>query len=354
MSNEKKNLSPILIIAVLVLAVAAILYFVVLRKDNTDTTSGGTLRFGMVTDLGGLGDQSFNDSAYEGLKRAKEELGAEIIVVESKAMTDYENNLRNLAEQGYDMIWGIGFLLADAVKNVAEEYPDLTFGLIDSTFNDADGNLVVLPNAMNVLFKEQEGSFLVGVIAALTTKTNIVGYVGGMQIPLIEKFEAGYIAGVRAVNPDIKILSAYTGKFDDPARGKEMAIAQFGQKADVIYHVSGACGLGVIEAAKEQGLWAIGVDSDQNHLAPENVLTSMMKRVDVGVFNGCKTVYDNAFVPGVTTLGLLEEGVGYAPTTSEDVDAEILARVDELAARIIAGEIIVPETPADAKLFILE
>jgi len=353
-SNEKKNLSPILIIAVLVLAVAAILYFTVLRGDDTDTTSSETLRFAMVTDVGGLGDQSFNDSANEGLERAKAELGAEIIVVESKAMDQYETNLRNLAEQGYDMIWGVGFLLTDAIKNVAEQYPDIKFGLVDASFTDADGNLLVLPNVMNVLFKEQEGSFLVGVIAALTTKTNVVGFVGGMQFPLIEKFEAGYIAGVRAVNPDIKVLSAYTGKFDDPARGKEMAIGQFGQNADVIYHASGACGIGVIEAAKEKGLWAIGVDSDQNHLAPENVLTSMMKRVDVGVFNGCKTLYDNAFVPGVTTLGLPEGGVGYAPTTSEDVDAEILARVDELAAKIAAGEIVVPETPAEAKLFILE
>jgi basic membrane protein A len=353
-SNEKKNLSPILIIAVLVLAVAAILYFTVLRGDETDTTSTEGLRFGMVTDVGGLGDQSFNDSAHEGLQRAAAELGAEITVVESKAMDQYETNLRNLAEQGYDMIWGIGFLLTDAVKNVAEQYPDIKFGLIDASFTDADGNPLVIPNVQNVLFKENEGSFLVGVIAAMTTKTNVVGFVGGMQLPLIEKFEAGFIAGVRAVNPDITILSAYTGKFDDPAKGKELALAQFGQNADVVYHASGSCGIGVIEAAKERGLWAIGVDSDQNHLAPENVLTSMMKRVDVGVFNGCKAVAEGTFEPGIVTLGLPEGGVGYAPTSYEDVDAEILAHVDELAAKIAAGEIMVPETPAEAKMFVLE
>ena len=354
MSNDKKNLSPILIIAVLVIAVAAILYFVFLRGDNANTTSGETLKFAMVTDVGGLGDQSFNDSAYEGLKKAEAELGAEIQVIESKAMDQYETNLRSLADQGFDMIWGVGFLMTDAVKNVAEQYPDIHFGLIDAAFTDADGNPLVLPNTMNVLFKEHEGSFLVGVIAALTTKTNVVGFVGGMQFPLIEKFEAGFIAGVRAINPDIKILSAYTGKFDDPAKGKELALAQFGQNADVIFHASGACGIGVIEAAKEKGLWAIGVDSDQNHLAPENVLTSMMKRVDVGVFTGCKAIHDDAFVPGVTTLGLVEAGVGYAPTTSNNVNAEILAKVDELAAKISAGEIVVPEIPAEASAFVLE
>lgn len=345
MSGQKKNTTFIvLLVVVLVVAVGAALYFTVFKDQLA--TSQKTLKFAMVTDVGGLGDQSFNDSAYAGLKRAAEELGAEIQVVESKKMDDYEPNLRSLADQKYDLIWAVGFLMTDALKNVAAQYPDVKFGLIDS--------VVDLPNVMSVTFKEHEGSFLVGVIAAMTTKTKTVGFVGGMQFPLIEKFEAGFKAGVKAVDPAIKVLTAYTGKFDDPGKGKELALAQFSKNADVIYHASGACGIGVIEAAKEKGLWAIGVDSDQNALAPDNVLTSMMKRVDNGVFQGCEAVANGTYEGKVVALGLKEEGVGYAPTTDKNASPEAMAKADEFAAKIADGTLVIPEVPADVANFSVE
>lgn len=337
MFSGKRMAIVVLLVAALVLGVAT-------------TSAAPKYKFAMVTDVGGLGDQSFNDSAYAGLKLAEKNLGAEIKVLQSKKMEDYVPNLRSLADQKYDMIWAIGFLMTDAVKEVATQYSNTKFGIIDSVVTDSDNKMV--PNVLNVTFKEHEGSFLVGVIAAMTTKTKVVGFVGGMKMPLIEKFEAGFIAGVRAVSPKIKILSAYTGKFDDPGKGKELAMAQFGQKADVVYHASGACGIGVIEAAKEKGLWAIGVDSDQNHLAPKNVLTSMMKRVDTGVFTGCQDVTKNAYKGGtVVELGLAQNGVGYAPTTAKNASKAAIAKADFFAKLIKNGKIVVPDKPADAWTF---
>ncbi|MGE5599428.1 MAG: BMP family lipoprotein [Bacteroidota bacterium] len=324
------------------IAVFGVLVLVLSLMVSLSGAGAAKLRFAMVTDIGGLGDQSFNDSAYAGLKRAEKELGAEIKVLQSKKMEDYVPNLRSLAEQKYDLIWAVGFLMTDATNEVAAQYPKINFGIIDSVVNQ--------PNVQSVCFKEHEGSFLVGVIAAMTTKTKVVGFVGGMKLPLIEKFEAGFTAGVRAVDPKIRVLSAYTGKFDDPGKGKELAMAQFGQKADVVYHASGACGIGVIEAAKEKNLWAIGVDSDQYHLAPKNVLTSMMKRVDVGVFSGCRDVAKNAFKGGRTVvLGLAEEGVGYAPTTEKNASKEAIAKADEFAKLIVSGKLVVPEKMADVR-----
>lgn len=296
----------------------------------------------MVTDIGGLGDQSFNDSAYRGLQRAGKELGAEIKVVESKKMDDYETNLSNLADQKYDEIWAIGFLMADALKNVAQRYPNTKFGIIDS--------VVDVPNVMSVVFKEEEGSFLQGVLAGKLTKTNVIGFVGGMEFPLIIKFESGFIAGVKSVNPKARVLVGYTGKFDDPGKGKELAMTQFSQGADIIYHASGACGIGVIEAAKEKKLLAIGVDSDQSHLAPGAVLSSMLKRVDNGVFMGAKALYDGKWKAGTTVLGLKEDGVGTGfgidrfPKEGVKVASAVRKLHDKAAGLIKSGKLAVPAT----------
>lgn len=296
----------------------------------------------MVTDIGGLGDQSFNDAAYAGLQRAGKELGVEIKVVESKKMDDYETNLSNLADQKFDEIWAIGFLMADALKNVAKRYPNVKFGIIDS--------FVDVPNVMSVTFKEEEGSFLQGVLAGKLTKTNVIGFVGGMEFPLIIKFESGFIAGVKAVNPKARVLVGYTGKFDDPGKGKELAMTQFSQGADVIYHASGACGIGVIEAAKEKKLLAIGVDSDQSKLAPTAVLSSMMKRVDNGVFSGAKALVDGKWKAGLTVMGLKEDGVGTAfgidkfPKDGVKVPADVRKLHDQAVELIKSGKLVVPET----------
>lgn len=298
-------------------------------------------KVGMVTDVGGLGDQSFNDAAWRGLQLAKDDLGIEITVVESSTMTDYVPNLTTLAEQDYDMVWAIGFLMTDALEQVATMYPDVTFGIIDAVVDQ--------PNVASVTFKEEEGSFLVGAIAGLMTEKDTIGFIGGMEMPLIKKFEAGYKAGVKAVNPDAKVLTGYTGAFDDPGAGKELALTQFNQGADIIYHASGACGIGVIKAAAEKELYAIGVDSPQAHLAPYNVLTSMIKRVDVAVYTEVKALYEGKFEPGHKVYGLAEDGVGYSKQALTKVPPKYMKIVDEYKEKIINGELVVPTKPEDVK-----
>lgn len=293
-------------------------------------------KIGMVTDVGGLGDQSFNDAAYRGLLRLEEEFGVKINVVESAMMTDYVVNLSSLAEQGYDMVWAIGFLMQDALAEVAELYPETKFGMIDS--------VVGFDNVSSVTFKEEEGSFLVGVLAGLKSQTGKVGFIGGMEVSLIQKFEVGFVAGVKAVNPQAEVIVGYTGAFDDPNKGKELALTQFSQGADIVYHASGACGIGVIKAAEEKGLYAIGVDSPQAHLAPEHVLTSMLKRVDNGVYSVSKDLVRGQWEAGHVVLGLSENGVGYSEQAKKMFDKDAIDIVNGYKMRIIAGEIVVPFT----------
>ncbi|NLJ79687.1 MAG: BMP family ABC transporter substrate-binding protein [Firmicutes bacterium] len=304
------------------------------------------IRVAIVFDVGGLGDQSFNDAAYVGLMKLKDEMGAHTRYVESRTPSDYEPNLSMLAREGYDVIWSIGFLLEDAVRKTAVQYPDTMFGIIDSGFEDEE-YAGTLQNVMGVLFKEHEGSFLMGVLAAMTTESNVVGFVGGIELPVIERFEAGYKAGVWSVNPELNILTNYTGAFDDPARGKAAAdsMARFG--ADVIFHAAGATGLGVIESAEEQGIWAIGVDSDQHHVAPDAVLNSMIKRVDVGVFEGTLMMLEPDFKGRTVFLGLAEAGVGLAPAESNNASEEATAAALEWAQKIASGELIVSEFVAE-------
>lgn len=292
----------------------------------------------MVTDVGGLGDQSFNDAAYRGLEQAKDEFGIEITVVESSTMSDYVPNLSSLAEQGYDIVWAIGFLMTDALDEVAQMYPNTTFGFIDGVLDHS--------NVASVTFKEHEGSFLAGVAAGMMTEKDKVGYIGGMEFPLIQKFEAGYRAGVKAVNSDAEVLIGYTGAFDDPQGGQEMTFTQFSQGADIIYHAAGACGIGVINAAKEKGLYAIGVDSPQYHLAPDNVLTSMIKRVDVAVYNEVKSLHEGNFEAGHKIYGLAENGVGvYMEQLEKMVPEEVVNKVKEYKEKIVGGELEVPTHP---------
>jgi basic membrane protein A len=303
-------------------------------------------KVGIVFDIGGRGDQSFNDAAYEGLMMLKKELGAQTTYIESKTPSDYEPNLASLAREGYEVVWGIGFLMADAMKKVAQQYPNVKFGIIDSGYSDEEYKS--MKNVLGVLFKEHEGSFLQGVLTALTTKVNKVGFVGGMDFPVIERFEAGFKAGVWTINPKIEIFVNYTGAFDDPAKGKAVASSMFRRGADVVFHASGACGIGVIEAADEVGKWAIGVDSDQNHLSPKHVLNSMIKRVDLGVFNGTKMLLAPKFVGHTVTLGIAEDGVGLAPEKSNNASKEATARALEWAEKIRKGQYVVTEYRAEA------
>lgn len=293
----------------------------------------------MVTDVGGLGDQSFNDAAWRGLGRAKDELGVEISVVESGMMTDYEPNLSNLAESGADLIWAVGFLMTDAVENIAPMYPDIKFGLIDAVVEE--------PNVASFTFKDNEASYLAGVFAALWSETGIVGFIGGMDVPVIERFEAGFRAGVMDTNPDAQILIGYAGSFDDPGKGKELALTQYNRGADIIYHASGATGLGLIEAARDTGKFAIGVDSDQTLVDPKHVVASMLKKVDNAVFHGVEALINGEFKAVHQELGLAEGGVGLAYSSGVEIPASIKAAVDTANDAIVAGEIVVPATRAE-------
>jgi len=311
------------------------------------------LKAAMVTDVGGLGDKSFNDLSYEGLKRAEEELGVEIEVLESKEITDYESNIDQLASAGFSPIFAVGFLMTDTVVKMAPEYPDTLFGGVDEFFDPT------IENVTGLNFKEQEGSYLAGVVAGLATKDafdaklngdNVIGFVGGMDVPLIKKFEAGFIAGAKSVNPDVKVISLYAGNFTDIAKGKELGLSLIEQKADVIYAAAGAVGLGTIQACQERGALFIGVDADQFLTVPGSgdvMLTSMMKRVDNAVFLTIKAAVDGEFAGGENQVfGLAEGGVELAPFHDFDtkVPAAIKDAVKKATDDITGGTVKVPET----------
>jgi basic membrane protein A len=305
------------------------------------------LRVGMVFDVGGKGDKSFNDSAYRGLLNAASDFGVEYAEFEPGQDADRETGLRKLAQADYDVIIGVGFLFSEAMRNVAVDYPDIQFACVDF---DARPGETLPPNLAGLTFREEEGSFLVGMIAALFSKTGRLGFVGGMNIPLIHKFEAGYVAGAKHVNPDVSVTVAYAGAtpqaFADPAKGKELALLQYGRGVDVIYHASGSTGNGVIEAARESRKHAIGVDSNQNYMAPGFVLTSMIKRVDNAVYMTVKSALDGTFKGGLREFGLAEDGVGYAVDEYNEslISDEMRAAVEEAKAAIVAGSIVVPKS----------
>jgi len=294
----------------------------------------------VVFDMGGKFDKSFNEAAYRGIERWKKETGKPYLEFEIANETQREQALRRMAERGASPIIGIGFAQAGAMEKVAKEFPKLQFAIIDS--------VVQAPNVQSVVFKEQEGSFLVGMMATLASKTGKVGFVGGMDIPLIRKFQCGYEQGAKYANPKTEIYANMTGTtgaaWADPSRGGELAKAQFGRGADVVFAAAGGTGIGVYQAAKDAGKLAIGVDSNQNHLQPGTMLTSMLKRVDVAVYKAAL-----AFKPGVTVLGLKEEGVDYAMDdyNAKLVPADMKKKVDAAKADIVAGKIKVADYMAD-------
>lgn len=301
----------------------------------------------MVTDVGGVNDQSFNQSAWEGLKRAKSELGVKVAYKESKQDADYGPNMETLTDAEYDLIWGIGFLMGDAIKSTAQINPDQKYAIIDFAYGPETPQ-----NVGCAVFQEEQPSFLVGYIAGKMTKTNKVGFVGGIKFPLIEKFEYGFMAGVKLANPNCEVLRQYAESFTDAAKGKAIANNMYQQGADIVFHASGGVGDGVIEAAKEKDKWAIGVDKDQNFLAPDNVLTSAMKRVDNAIFDMTKKLTMGQFKGGETVVyNLSNDGVGIAPTSSKHVPQSILTEVEGLIAKIKAGDISVPATNAEYKAF---
>ncbi|MDF1603904.1 BMP family ABC transporter substrate-binding protein [Nocardioides sp. YIM 152315] len=319
--------------------------------DGNTAAPTSDVKVGMAYDVGGRGDQSFNDSAAAGLDQAKEEgLIAEAQESEAEdgeAESAREERLRTFADAGYDPIIAVGFAYAASVGKVAEEYPDIHFAIID------DSSLADVPNVASLVFAEEQGSFLVGAAAALKTESDHVGFVGGVETPLIQKFEAGYAAGVKAVNPDVKIDVKYLTQvpdfsgFADPAKGKTAAQGMYDNGADIVYHAAGGSGGGVFEAASEAGAKAIGVDSDQYNTADPSVkdviMTSMLKNVNVAVYEYLKQVSGGTFPSGVTTYDLAVDGVGYS--TSGGFIDDITDQLDEYKQQIIDGEITVPDKP---------
>jgi basic membrane protein A len=295
----------------------------------------------VVYDMGGKFDKSFNEAAFNGAERWKKETGKSFMEFEIANETQREQAMRRMAERGANPVIGIGFSQASSIEKVAKEFPKLQFAIIDM--------VVPLPNVESVVFKEQEGSFLVGMMAALASKTGKVGFVGGMDIPLIRKFQCGYEQGAKYANPKVEVTANMTGTtpaaWGDPARGGELAKAQFAKGVDVVFAAAGGTGIGVYQAAKDAGKLAIGVDSNQNHLQPGTMLTSMLKRVDVAVYNISKATKPGA----ITVLGLKEGGVDYAMDNNNAklVSADMKAKVDAAKADIIAGKIKVADYMAD-------
>ncbi len=303
------------------------------------------LCIGLVFDVGGLGDKSFNDAAFRGLVQAEKELGAEIHYIEPASPSDRESALRQFAAEDYDLVIGVGFIFSDDIRELASEFPSIDFACVD--YSPGKGEATI-DNLAGLRFREHEGSFLVGAIAALESKTKKLGFVGGMDIPLIHKFEAGYRAGIAEVCPDCGMAATYAGTtpeaFADPVKGKELARTQYGRGVDIIYHASGKTGAGVFNAARELGKRAIGVDSDQFADAPCCVITSMIKQVDVAVFDAITRAAEKRFEGGLIELGLAQGGVGfiYDENNRDRISAQTLAAIERLKQRIISGEIVVP------------
>jgi basic membrane protein A len=318
-------------------------------SPGATTTAASTIKVGLAYDVGGRGDQSFNDSAATGLDKAKAEFGVEVKELEAgNGETDAqkEERLRLLASDGYSPVIAVGFAYATALKKVATEFPDVKFAIVDDSSIEA-------PNVTPLVFSEEQGSFLVGAIAAQASKTANVGFIGGVNTPLLQKFEAGFAAGAKAVNPSIKVQVKYLTQppdfsgFGDPAKGKTVAQGMLDAGADVVYAAAGGSGSGAFDAVAAAKAFAIGVDSDQYLTAAAGVkpviLTSMIKRVDIAVYNEIKAAVDGAPLSGIQTFDLKVDGVGYSESNSAVEPYK--AKAEEFKAKIISGEITVPTTP---------
>ncbi len=329
-----------------------LLLLTITPSGATVAPEGEGLDIGIVFDVGGRGDKSFNDGAFLGGLRAADSLGARVRYIEPGEGSDREAGLRLLAAEGMDLVLAVGFIFTDDVLTLAREYPEVKFAGVDyAVSTDSLGNPLPLPpNLVALKFREEEGSFLVGALAAMVGGSRKVGFIGGMDIALIHKFEAGYRAGVLHVCPDCEVLVQYAGvtpeAFKNPGKGKELALSQYQQGVNVIYHASGSTGLGVFEAARTTGKLAIGVDADQYAEAPGHVLTSMVKGIDAAVFDAARAVQDGDFQGGIRVFGLAEKGVGYVYDDNNRalIPDSVRARLQALEAEIIAGRIRVPST----------
>jgi basic membrane protein A and related proteins len=314
---------------------------------TTAETQAESVTAGLVSDVGRFNDKSFNQSALEGLNRAKAELGADTRAIESRAAGDYVPNLSSLARQHYDVTIGVGFLLAEAVSSVARKFPDENFAIIDYSvmappFTDAAKNVATPKNVQGLTFATNENSYLIGCMAAMMAKKQggkqVISSVGGLKLPTVDIFIAGYQDGAKACNPGIQVLNGYSQDFVAQDKCKEIALNQIAQGSQVVFAVAGGCGLGALDAAKQKGKWGVGVDKDQSDLGP-HILTSAVKRVDTSVFDTVKAVQEGSFKGGTDALfNLANDGVAVGKT-SDKVTQDILDKVDELKQQIIDGKL---------------
>lgn len=350
----KKRLffSMLLVLAVMLLSTSC-------SQQAEAKPDGCNIKVGIVFDIGGKNDRSFNAAAWEGVKRARQELGICLYDVEPGNPTSIEPAMRAFAEKNFDLIFGVGFAQGPILQKVAEDYPNIKFAIVDGVIVDKSGK--PLPNVASLVFREHEGSYLVGMIAASKSKSGVLGFVGGMDIPLIHKFETGYEEGARAVNPNIHVVQNYVGVTDsawnNPGKGKELSLNQIEKGADVIFTAAGNSGLGAFDAVEQYGKdpatgqarkFVIGVDSNQNMVKPGFVLTSMVKRVDNACYAVVKDVLDGKFKGDIVDFGLDKDGVAYAMDNNNAglIPDDVIQRVEEAKKRIVAGEIKVTDAMA--------
>jgi basic membrane protein A len=318
------------------------------KDEGAGEPSKGAVRVGLVLDKGGKDDKSFNAAAFKGATQAAKDLGIEVKTIESPDDTAYEPAMRTLAERGYNLVITVGFSQADALKKISPLFPKTHFAIVDS--------VVDVPNVASLVFAEHEGSFLVGYIAGLKTKSNVVGFVGGMDVDLIKRFELGYREGVAHANPKAKVIANYVGVTSEawmnPTKGKELALSQIGQGADIIFTAAGATNTGVFDAIEEKNKLAIGVDSNQNWVKPGKILTSMLKRVDVAVYNIIKAEKEGRFVWGNKYFGLADKGVDYALDQYNEslIPEEMRKKIEKTRAEVLSGKIQVSDYYITRKL----
>lgn len=327
----RKKVMAAVLTAAMVASVSAMPQMVAAADDE--------FKIGLITDVGGVNDGSFNQSAWEGLEKAGEELGVEVNYLESATDADYQPNMETFVDEDYDLIISVGYMLADATREAAEANPDTKFAIIDDSSID-------LPNVTSLMFKAEQASYLVGYVAGLTTKTNNIGFVVGMTNETMNQFGYGYCAGAIDANPDITVQQFNANSFADSATGKTMANTAITNGADIVFQAAGATGLGVIEACQEAGVYAIGVDSDQSSIVPKTVLTSAMKRVDNAVYDAVQELIDDKLEGGVQTFDLAAGGVDIAP--SQDlISDDVIKAVDEVKEKIISGDVVIPDNKDD-------
>jgi basic membrane protein A len=305
---------------------------------NSAETAEKTVKVALITSSGGLGDRSFNDAAYEGLQKAEADYGIEIKVIEPQGVSDYQKSLKLISTAGYDLIITVGNDWSDALSIIAPNFPDTKYAAINLNIS--------LDNLQVAKFADHEGSFLAGAFAALMTKTDKVGFIGGMDVPAITRFYVGYEEGAKYVNNDVEVIPTYVGSFADPFKGKEFALQLIGEDCDVIFHAAGKTGEGLFDAVKtSDDVYAIGVDRDQDSIVEGKILTSMIKSVDAAIYNMAGSFIDGTFETGIVVYGLEENGVGLSEMkyTKDIIPADVLQQLDDIEEKIINGEIVVTD-----------